>query len=76
MGRQPFVPSRSSRHRTAALALYRALLRAVDRNQQFTNGPSRQYVRQAIASRFRANSPYTSVRLVYAAMTAGYKVCP
>ena len=77
MGRSQFIAANSSRHRTAALALYRALIRTASRvplpkeiQKPGSVGPLVQIVRK----RFAKNTPYTSFRLVYAAMTAGYKV--
>ncbi|KAH7151688.1 hypothetical protein B0J13DRAFT_246438 [Dactylonectria estremocensis] len=71
-----FVASRSSRHRVAAIALYRALLRA----GQSVELPRRTKPRGSIhpivfliKKRVRLNKHHTSLRLVYAAMAAGYK---
>ncbi|KAK5996589.1 hypothetical protein PT974_01926 [Cladobotryum mycophilum] len=77
MLRSKFVAAQSSRHRTAALALYRALVRTASRvplpqevqKPAPVGGPLVQIVRK----RFAKNTPYTSYRLIYAAMTAGYK---
>lgn len=77
MQRLPFVPARNSRHRIAVLSLYRALLRSANKIdvpndvcQTTTKGP----LAFAINKAFVKNRPYTSYRLVYASMTAGYKV--
>ncbi|KAL7941211.1 hypothetical protein V8C42DRAFT_335646 [Trichoderma barbatum] len=72
MSRSTFIAARNSRHRTAALALYRALLRTaslVPVAQDVAQKPIAQIVRR----RFEKNSGYTSFRLIYAAMAAGYK---
>ncbi|EHK26914.1 uncharacterized protein TRIVIDRAFT_175684 [Trichoderma virens Gv29-8] len=72
MSRSTFIAARNSRHRTAALALYRALLRTASRipvAQDVAQKPITQIVRR----RFEKNAGYTSFRLVYAAMAAGYK---
>ncbi|KAL7936367.1 hypothetical protein V8C35DRAFT_295323 [Trichoderma chlorosporum] len=72
MSRSTFIAARNSRHRTAALALYRALIRSASRipvAQDVAQKPLAQIVRR----RFEKNSGYTSFRLVYAAMAAGYK---
>ncbi|KAL7954339.1 hypothetical protein V8C34DRAFT_22337 [Trichoderma compactum] len=72
MSRSTFIAARNSRHRTAALALYRALIRTASRipvAQDVAQKPISQIVRR----RFDKNSGYTSFRLVYAAMAAGYK---
>ncbi|KAI9151969.1 hypothetical protein HJFPF1_09187 [Paramyrothecium foliicola] len=72
-----FIASRSSRHRTAALALYRSLLRSAkqipipDGAQQ--GPPSAHPVTQVVRKRFAKNRTYTSFRLIFAGMTAGYK---
>ncbi|KAL6699548.1 hypothetical protein J3F84DRAFT_186582 [Trichoderma pleuroticola] len=72
MSRSTFIAARNSRHRTAALALYRALIRTASRipvAQDVAQKPIAQILRR----RFEKNSGYTSFRLVYAAMAAGYK---
>ncbi|KAG5974434.1 hypothetical protein E4U58_003050 [Claviceps cyperi] len=69
MQRQRFVPARNSRHRVAALSLYRALLRSADK----VATPERSALRHAVRSRFAVDRPLTSLRLVYASMAAGYK---
>lgn len=73
MSRSTFIAARNSRHRTAALALYRALIRTASRipvAQDVAQKPISQIVRR----RVEKNSGYTSFRLIYAAMAAGYKV--
>ncbi|KAG6168636.1 hypothetical protein E4U47_003553 [Claviceps purpurea] len=69
MQRQRFVPARNSRHRIAAISLYRALLRSADK----VATPERSALRHAVRSRFVVDRPLTSLRLVYASMAAGYK---
>ncbi|KAL6818977.1 hypothetical protein V8C40DRAFT_67203 [Trichoderma camerunense] len=72
MSRSTFIAARNSRHRTAALALYRALIRTASRipvAQDVAQKPISHIVRR----RFEKNSGYTSFRLIYAAMAAGYK---
>ncbi|KAG5993095.1 hypothetical protein E4U52_002282 [Claviceps spartinae] len=69
MQRQRFVPARNSRHRIAALSLYRALLRSADK----VATPERSALHHAVRSRFVVDRPLTSLRLVYASMAAGYK---
>ncbi|KAG5952788.1 hypothetical protein E4U53_008072 [Claviceps sorghi] len=76
MHRQTFIPARNSRHRIAALSLYRALLRsagkiAIPKDSEARR--SRNEVQHVIRKRFVDNRPLTSLRLVYASMTAGYK---
>lgn len=78
MLRSPFVPARNSRHRHAALALYRALVKTGKKvplpKGLKEAGPVHPIV-HLVRKRFAKNSNYTSLRLVYAAMAAGYKVC-
>ncbi|PKS11376.1 hypothetical protein jhhlp_003138 [Lomentospora prolificans] len=69
------IPARNSRHRAACFALYRALFRAAreiplpsDLIRDATNP-----VHDAVRSQFRKNKADVSPRLVYAALTAGYK---
>ncbi|KAK7414591.1 hypothetical protein QQX98_006528 [Neonectria punicea] len=71
-----FIASKSSRHRVAAIALYRALIKtsrdiALPKDLQ-PSGPVHPIV-HLIRKRVGKNKTYTSLRLVYAAMTAGYK---
>lgn len=80
MLRSRFVPANNSRHRTAALALYRALLRTSKQvplpSKTVTKGkafPSVHPVAHLVRRRFAKTLPYTSLRLIYAAMTNGYK---
>ncbi|KAH7161571.1 hypothetical protein EDB81DRAFT_349028 [Dactylonectria macrodidyma] len=71
-----FIASRSSRHRIAAIALYRALLRAgqsVDLPRSAKPRGSLHPIVHLVKQRVRANMHFTSLRLVYGAMTAGYK---
>ncbi|KAG5922917.1 hypothetical protein E4U42_005156 [Claviceps africana] len=76
MHRQSFIPARNSRHRIAALSLYRALLRsagtiAIPKDSKARH--SRNEIQHVIRKRFVDNRPLTSFRLVYASMAAGYK---
>ncbi|PTB38620.1 uncharacterized protein TrAFT101_006636 [Trichoderma asperellum] len=81
MSRSTFIAARNSRHRTAALALYRALLRtaskvpvsAEDVVQKASKDVKKNPVVRIVRKRFAKNTPYTSFRLIYAAMAAGYK---
>ncbi|KAM0245857.1 hypothetical protein ACHAQJ_010441 [Trichoderma viride] len=83
MSRSTFIAARNSRHRTAALALYRALIRTASRipvvavedaaQKASSNAGTRNPVVQIVRKRFAKNTPYTSFRLIYASMAAGYK---
>ncbi|EHK44779.1 uncharacterized protein TrAtP1_002904 [Trichoderma atroviride] len=81
MSRSTFIAARNSRHRTAALALYRALLRTASKvpvplenaAQKASKDIKSNPVVRIVRKRFAKNKPYTSFRLIYAAMTAGYK---
>lgn len=77
MYRSLFIPSQSSRHRIAALALYRALLKTAQKvplpESLARSGPVHPVV-HLVKKRFAKNGSYTSLRLVYASMAAGYKV--
>ncbi|KAM0479035.1 hypothetical protein ACHAPX_005014 [Trichoderma viride] len=81
MSRSTFIAARNSRHRTAALALYRALLRTAskvpvpleDATQKSSKEVKANPIVRTVRKRFAKNKPYTSFRLIYAAMTAGYK---
>ncbi|KAL6887283.1 hypothetical protein HDV57DRAFT_488471 [Trichoderma longibrachiatum] len=72
MSRSTFLAARNSRHRTAALALYRALLRTASRIPLAENAPKHPLA-QIVRKRFSKNTGYKSYRLIYAAMAAGYK---
>lgn len=73
MRRLPFIPARDTRHRTAALALYRALLRSASRIPLPEDVQSpKPGLAQLVRKRFAGNRAYTSLRLVYASMAAGY----
>ncbi|KAF5658192.1 hypothetical protein FHETE_10020 [Fusarium heterosporum] len=79
MIRQPFIAARDSRHRLAALALYRALLRAgssVPLPKDLDSGGRRHPIVRLLKKRFAKNSPLTSLRLIYDSMAAGYKDSP
>ena len=77
-----FHPSRSSRHRVACLALYRALVRKalavpLDEAARFNldHGFARRNpIHELIRRQFRRNGDDVSKRLVFAALAAGYKV--
>lgn len=77
MFRQPFAPARNSRHRVAALALYRALVKTgkkipLPKDLQHP-GPTHP-IAHIVRKRFAKHKPLTSLRLVYNSMAAGYKV--
>ncbi|KAF4972102.1 hypothetical protein FSARC_1242 [Fusarium sarcochroum] len=75
MYRQHFIPAQNSRHRVAALALYRALLRTgqkVPLPKDLWNGARRHPINQIVRKRFVKNKGDISLRLVYSSMTAGY----
>ncbi|RSL62124.1 hypothetical protein CEP53_004848 [Fusarium sp. AF-6] len=76
MFRQPFVPARNSRHRVAALALYRALIKTgkkipLPKDLQHP-GPTHP-IAHIVRKRFVKHKPLTSLRLVYNSMASGYK---
>ncbi|KAF7551028.1 hypothetical protein G7Z17_g5300 [Cylindrodendrum hubeiense] len=76
MRRSMFIAAENSRHRVAMIALYRALIKsgnkiALPQNLQ-PSGPVHPIV-HLIRKRVRKNKTYTSLRLIYAAMAAGYK---
>ncbi|GAB0132267.1 hypothetical protein EsDP_00000708 [Epichloe bromicola] len=76
MHRLPFVPARNSRHRIAALSLYRALLRSARKiplPKDLQTQHPRSAIEHVVRKRFIKNRPLTSFRLVYASMAAGYK---
>ena len=78
MARTFFVPARNSRHRIAALALYRSLVRTarqISLADDAKNNKPGHPVAQLVRKRFEGHKTYTSLRLVYSSMTAGYKVC-
>lgn len=70
------IPAKNSQHRFACLALYRALLRSareIPLPPELTfNG--KHPIRAALRRQFRKNRADTSPRLVYAGLSAGYKV--
>ncbi|KAF4122083.1 DNA repair protein [Geosmithia morbida] len=79
-----FVPARNSRHRIAALALYRALVRSARQVELPTeqkqvggglssSGKTVHPLADMVKRRFQSNKSYTSLRLVYSSMSAGYK---
>jgi hypothetical protein len=73
----PFVPARSSRHRLACLALYRALVREGQRvplpDDVLASGTTHP-IKHLVRRQFRRNKGDVSKRLVYSALSAGYKV--
>ncbi|GAO13345.1 hypothetical protein UVI_02013560 [Ustilaginoidea virens] len=76
MSRLPFLPARNSRHRIAALSLYRALLRSADKIALPTDvrgADSKHAIGRMIKKQFLKNRQLTSFRLVYASIAAGYK---
>ncbi|KAG6004515.1 hypothetical protein E4U21_001013 [Claviceps maximensis] len=76
MHRQLFIPARNSRHRIAALSLYRALLRSAGKiaiPKDFQTQRSGNAIQRAVRKRFVDDRPLTSFRLVYASMAGGYK---
>lgn len=83
MRRLPYIPARDSRHRVSVLALYRALVRSASliplppdvaaRVAKGASAPARSPVAQIVRRSFAKNRAYTSLRLVYASMAAGYR---
>jgi hypothetical protein len=73
-----FVPAHNPRHRSAAFALYRALLRLSRQVAVPSQRPDSlsNPISQRIRCRFDANRTCWSNRLVYAALAAGYQVSP
>ncbi|KAK8131806.1 hypothetical protein PG984_008244 [Apiospora sp. TS-2023a] len=74
-----FVPARNSRHRTACLALYKALLAVAPKvplpaDLATAFGTKRDPVTHHVRSAFRRNLADTSPRLVYPALQAGYRM--
>lgn len=72
-----FVPARDSRHRHACLALYRALVREGRRiplPADILADQSVHPIQHMIRKQFRRNKGDTGQRVVFAALTAGYKV--
>lgn len=82
--RTTFIPSRNSRHRIAAIALYRALIKAAqavpipsqhgDTSQEQRRQASAHPLAKIVRRRFDRNKIDISNRLVFASMAAGYKV--
>ncbi|KAI8953031.1 hypothetical protein F4801DRAFT_169050 [Xylaria longipes] len=73
------VPARNSRHRTACLALYRALLRLAPQVSLPDNlatgwGPGKNPIAIHIHRAFRRNVADTSPRIVHPALSAGYRM--
>ncbi|KAF4335333.1 hypothetical protein FBEOM_10829 [Fusarium beomiforme] len=76
MIRQHFVAACSSQHRTAVLALYRALLRTgsnVSLPHHLHPNGKKHPITKILRERFAKNKPLTSFRLLYNSMAAGYK---
>ncbi|KAI0133868.1 hypothetical protein BJ170DRAFT_177424 [Xylariales sp. AK1849] len=74
-----FIPAQDSRHRTACLALYRALLALTPKislpvSLSTAWGPKRDPIAHLIWRAFVRNRPDTSPRLVYPALRAGYRM--
>ncbi|KAK8068692.1 hypothetical protein PG994_005308 [Apiospora phragmitis] len=74
-----FVPARNSRHRTACLALYKALLTVAPKVCLPTDlatawGTKYNPVSHHVRNAFRRNRADTSPRLVYPALQAGYRM--
>ncbi|KAI1742939.1 hypothetical protein F4680DRAFT_410532 [Xylaria scruposa] len=77
--RKHLVPARNSRHRTACLALYRALLRLAPQISLPDNlatgwGAGKNPISIHIRRAFRRNVADTSPRIVYPALSAGYRM--
>ncbi|KAI0864113.1 hypothetical protein F4860DRAFT_31434 [Xylaria cubensis] len=77
--RKHLVPARNSRHRTACLALYRALLRLAPQVSLPDNlatgwGAGKNPITIHIRRAFRRNVADTSPRIVYPALSAGYRM--
>ncbi|KAI0408311.1 hypothetical protein F4802DRAFT_594251 [Xylaria palmicola] len=73
------IPAQNSRHRTACLALYRALLRLAPRivlpdDLAAGWGSGRNPVKMHVERAFRRNRADISPRLVYPALGAGYRM--
>ncbi|KAI1080010.1 hypothetical protein F5B20DRAFT_148010 [Whalleya microplaca] len=72
------IPARNSRHRTACLALYRALLQQADQvplpDDLATAWGPRNPIRHLVRRTFVRNRRDTSPRLIYPAMKAGYRI--
>lgn len=77
MPRPRYVAARDPRHRLAVLALYRALLRSARRvplpDRAASALPPAGPLAHIIRARFSKNRPYTSLRLIYASLAAGYR---
>ncbi|EGX94645.1 hypothetical protein CCM_02916 [Cordyceps militaris CM01] len=77
MARTRFIPARDSRHRAAVVALYRALAKTANKitlpNQVTALVADSNPIQSVLRRRFDKNSRDTSPRLVFAALTAGYK---
>ncbi|KAF4595746.1 ubiquitin-conjugating enzyme [Ophiocordyceps camponoti-floridani] len=69
----PYVPARDCRHRIAALALYRALVRSARAIPLPPDLAASRSVAGLVRRRFVKHRHFTSPRLLYIAMTAGYR---
>ncbi|KAK6840259.1 hypothetical protein PG995_016013 [Apiospora arundinis] len=74
-----FIPARNSRHRTACLALYKALLAVAPKvclsgDIATAFGTKYHPVAHHVRSAFRRNRADTSPRLVYPALQTGYRM--
>ncbi|KAK7942384.1 uncharacterized protein PG986_011497 [Apiospora aurea] len=74
-----FVPARNSRHRTACLALYKALLTVAPKvslppDLATAFGTKHNPIVHHVRAAFRRNRADTSPRLVYPALQAGYRM--
>lgn len=80
MARTHFIPARDSRHHAAVVALYRALARTARKitlpDQIGVIYADSDPIQSILRRRFEKNAKDTSPRLVFAALTAGYKVRP
>ncbi|KAJ4165394.1 hypothetical protein LMH87_007028 [Akanthomyces muscarius] len=77
MARTHFVPARDSRHHAAVVALYRALTRTAKKitlpDHVGVVSARSCPIQSILRRRFEKNAKDTSPRLVFAALTAGYK---
>ncbi|KAK8045649.1 hypothetical protein PG993_005673 [Apiospora rasikravindrae] len=74
-----FVPARNSRHRTACLALYKALLIVAPKvplpsDLATSFGTKQNPIAHHVRTAFRRNRADTSPRLVYPALQVGYRM--
>ena len=73
-----FIPARSPRHRQACIALFRALVRQGQRvplpSDLAAAAAELSPIRELVRRQFARNRADVSPRIVYAALSAGYKV--